>query len=336
MKKPLLICIIILVIALSVPFGASAEETGFRFTDVPQDAWFYDDVCRAVDSGLINGMSETRFAPDENITVAAVIKLAACLHQLDNEGKVTLTSGGENWYDSFVKYAEDNFIIARDEWDEAYDFEASRSDFVWIMYKALDHFEFVEINNVADGAIPDVDPEIGIAGPIYGFYRAGILTGSDENGTFYPNNPIKRSEVAAILTRMTDRSARKFIELPVPDISPLPSPMCWTTSEKRFVFFTEVEGKAAVVHGIFESEPVIEFISKVRTDGNIVAVTLNSLGKEPYTAWELNSIQIDIANLDADGKVKMQWEGSKEWLTYYPAGPTFEDGYNEVFGEYAE
>ena len=330
-KKSLLVSIIILILLLSLPFGASAENTGLAFKDVPQDAWYYTDVKKAVDSGLINGMSKTTFAPDENITVAAVIKLAACLHQLDNTGKVTLTSGGTSWYDSFVEYAENNFIIARDEWDEAYDKAATRSDFVWIMYKALDHSEFIEINNVADGAIPDVDPEIGIAGPIYSFYRAGILTGSDKNGTFHPQSPITRAEVAAILTRMTDKSERKFIELPAPELSPLPTPMCWITGEKQFVFFTEVEGKAAIVHGIFESEPTSEFISKVERNENLIRLTLNKRDEVPYVAWMIGEIQIDITNLDVDGKVKMRWTDADEWRDYYPAGPTLEHGYNEFF-----
>ena len=49
---------------------------------------------------------------------------------------------------------------------------------------------------------------------IYTFYRAGILTGSDKNGTFYPTNDIKRNEVAAILSRMYDKTARKTVSLP--------------------------------------------------------------------------------------------------------------------------
>lgn len=44
-------------------------------------------------------------------------------------------------------------------------------------------------------------------------YRAGILTGNDGFGTFTPDSNILRSEVAAIVTRMTERSARKTISI---------------------------------------------------------------------------------------------------------------------------
>ena len=45
------------------------------------------------------------------------------------------------------------------------------------------------------------------------FYRAGILTGSDAKGTFKPTSSIKRSEVAAILSRMYNENVRQAITL---------------------------------------------------------------------------------------------------------------------------
>ncbi len=46
------------------------------------------------------------------------------------------------------------------------------------------------------------------ADEIYMLYRAGITIGSDARGTFNPDKFIKRSEVAAIVTRMVDDSLR--------------------------------------------------------------------------------------------------------------------------------
>jgi hypothetical protein len=66
---------------------------------------------------------------------------------------------------------------------------------------------------VADNAIPDVKMGDKYADEIYEFYRAGILTGNDAAGTFAPDSNIKRSEVAAILIRMFDVSARQSVTL---------------------------------------------------------------------------------------------------------------------------
>ena len=82
----------------------------------------------------------------------------------------------------------------------------TRAEFVHIFHAATDDLR--EMNTVADNAIPDVKTRAAFAAEIYDFYRAGVLTGSDANGTFHPADSIKRSEGAAILIRMYDSSTR--------------------------------------------------------------------------------------------------------------------------------
>ena len=48
--------------------------------------WFYNDVKTAVELGLVNGRSETTYAPSDNLTYAEAIKLAACMNQLYTKG----------------------------------------------------------------------------------------------------------------------------------------------------------------------------------------------------------------------------------------------------------
>lgn len=69
------------------------------------------------------------------------------------------------------------------------------------------------INLVEDGAIPDVDMNADYADAVYLLYRAGVLSGSDANGTFNPDSTISRAEVATIVTRMVEPTLRKTIEL---------------------------------------------------------------------------------------------------------------------------
>ena len=94
-----------------------------------------------------------------------------------------------------------------------YNAKITRSEFVSIFYAALPVTEYAVINSVASDAIPDIKTSDSNSTQIYSFYRAGILTGSDTKGTFYPYNNIKRSEVAAIVTRMFEKTARKSIIL---------------------------------------------------------------------------------------------------------------------------
>ena len=87
----------------------------------------------------------------------------------------------------------------------------TRAEFVHIFHGTESTYK--AINQVADGAIPDVKSGDAFASDIYEFYRAGILTGSDAKGTFHSASTIKRSEAAAILLRMFEASARKSITM---------------------------------------------------------------------------------------------------------------------------
>jgi len=49
------------------------------FVDVPEDAWYHDEVVGAVYTGIVNGKSATEFKPDDLLTYAEAIKLAACM-----------------------------------------------------------------------------------------------------------------------------------------------------------------------------------------------------------------------------------------------------------------
>lgn len=187
----------------------------FPFRDVAKNAWYYREVKGAWEKNLIDGVTLYEFRPDAALTVAQAIKLSAALHQLNETGKVTLKNGAGAWYSTYAAYAVDNGIIEvryLDYTDAQMNAAVSRAEFVHIFYGAMR--DYAALNIVADNAIPDVKTTDRFADEIYTFYRAGILTGSDAKGTFHAESNIKRSEVAAILYRMFEPSARKTIKLP--------------------------------------------------------------------------------------------------------------------------
>ena len=194
--------------------GKPGTASKFPFRDVPASAWYYDAVKSAWEVQLIDGVTSTEFRPDANMTVAQAIKLASALHQMTQYGKVTLRNGAPNWYSTYVSYAIDSGLIESTYGNYTaaqMNSPVTRAEFVHIFHAAVDDLR--GMNTVTDNAIPDVKTGDAFATEIYDFYRAGILTGSDVNGTFHPADTIKRSEVAAILIRMYDSSARKSIAL---------------------------------------------------------------------------------------------------------------------------
>ena len=81
-------------------------RTNMPFTDVLTTDWYYKDVKIAYQSHLIDGKSSTIFAPEENLTYAQAVKLAACMHQKYTTGSVTL-GNGTPWYQTYVDYCKE-------------------------------------------------------------------------------------------------------------------------------------------------------------------------------------------------------------------------------------
>ena len=193
--------------------GVGGAIGGNPFSDVSATDWFYADVQKAHALGLIDGKTAGGFAPGDNLTYAEAIKLAACMHQLHATGSVALEGSGTPWYRVYVDYAVEQRIIS-----EAYDAArnwndvATRSGYMEIFVNALPESALPDINSVADGAIPDVPMTHPGSAAIYKLYRAGIVIGVDEARNCNPGSNIRRSEVAAILTRMMDPSARQRFE----------------------------------------------------------------------------------------------------------------------------
>lgn len=187
-------------------FSVAAGVATLPFTDVPKSAWYYDDLANAYQMGLMNGTSLTKYSPSNNMTYAEAIKIAACMHQYYYNGKVTLTNGAVNWYDTYVEYAKKNGIPC----DYKPNDKVTRSEYVHIFYSALPASAYTKINNVK--AIPDMKAGSAHYDEILAFYNAGIITG-DAKGNFSPANNITRAEVVAIINRMMNSSARKNIVL---------------------------------------------------------------------------------------------------------------------------
>ena len=179
------------------------------FTDVDQDKWYYDDVMLAVQNDLIEGKTSTLFYPDDNMTYAEAITLAARTNVLfkDKDPYLYFDSSYIPWYQDYVNYARANGIPCN---LGNMNSNITREDFVHIFYSAIPASEINAINKISDGAIPDVSMSDSYADEIYAFYRSGILCGSDDERNFYPDSNIKRSEVATILSRIIGNDRQEF------------------------------------------------------------------------------------------------------------------------------
>ena len=173
-----------------------------QYSDVDENAWYgyYNQkaILNAFEYGLMRGDSDTTFKPTGNITIAEAITVAARVHCIYMTGEDDFTQGSP-WYQVYVDYAIDNGIIAEGAFSD-YTVAVTRAGMADIFSRSLPEVEFASRNTV--NSLPDVNTATPFYSAILILYEAGVLTGSDDLGTFNPNNNINRAEAAAIISRV--------------------------------------------------------------------------------------------------------------------------------------
>ena len=176
-----------------------------EFADVSPDAWYYEGIVSVYERGILNGKSEGIFDPAGSLTIAETIALAAKLHKGYYTGSMQFPNASP-WYVPYLDYALENGIPAG-----AYrnmNAAATRSDFAVIIAGGLPDEALTALNRIADGAIPDVFESYSYGQAVYRLYRAGVLTGMDSDGAYYPGRTLTRAEAATLISRVVDASAR--------------------------------------------------------------------------------------------------------------------------------
>ncbi len=181
--------------ALSVALFASTSPISAMAFDDTNDHWSAEYVNFCTELGLINGVSESQFSPDENLTVAQGVAIAARFHTYMTDS-VELKEI-DPWYAVYVGYFED----LGQEIPENLERNITREEFFELLAMVMPEKNLEPINDIDE--IPDTDDE-----KILAFYNAGILTGSDDYGNFNGNTSLTRAESATIMARCADENLR--------------------------------------------------------------------------------------------------------------------------------
>ena len=186
-------------------FQKNREYQG-GFTDVSPGEWYYTGVKSVYEQGIMDGKEDGLFDPMAVLTVAESIKLAACLHKGYFTGDTDF-GPGTPWYVPYAEYCRENNLAAAAY--RNYTAVATRADFVVMLADALPDEALTPLNRITDGAIPDVAESYSYGPAVYKLYRAGVLTGADDNGSFLPGRTVRRAEVATIIMRILNADARE-------------------------------------------------------------------------------------------------------------------------------
>ena len=223
-KNRSLLCLIlaaVMALGVTVPVSAGSMEAFIvqreyiagTFTDISESDWFYPEVVNAYEHGIANGASDTTFLPYDLISVAEVMAFASRIYSIyQGDGTDFTAADGEAWYTPAVEYAVENGLIAADTFTGILEKPATRAQAAYILANSLPFTEFSNIN-IGIGSLPDVTVDDDYYNEIIMLYRAGVLSGKDEYGTFSPKENVTRAETAATLNRIIDKSQRRTVTL---------------------------------------------------------------------------------------------------------------------------
>ena len=322
------------------PSPALAEGDGF--SDVSPEDWFapYVEVCAR--EGLLQGVGDGRFEPQGQVTMGQVLVMAARVLWQANGGSGPLPQGGTAEELARTCTGEDEAVYLRAltegferyeggyAWDGLYylytqdkghgftlpDFHlcgpadpATRQAFFATLAFAVQGLELEEINE-ADG-IPDLR-----GGNVIHLYRAGILSGVDEYGTFAAERFLTRAEAAAALARIARPELRLRFSLTP---TPLPGALAELGAPVRRLGGSSAVGEVNLEHGLnYRDDLVIADL-----EGNVV-LDYGQEGYERINSWYSEAGYAFLRK-------------GEEYGLVFPSGkvlfPCSDDGYSFLHGD---
>lgn len=180
------------------------------YSDVDESKWYGTQkqgvVRQAVRLGIMAGRGHSRFAPDDSITLAEVVKMAAVTHSIYmGDGYVFDQKQGDHWWDTYLTYAVFSGILGAQDFADLQQ-TASRAQMAYVFAHALPEMELERLHSGVK--IPDVSDSAPYAAEIRLLYQAGVLQGRGTDGRFAPDSNISRAEAAAIIARVALKTAR--------------------------------------------------------------------------------------------------------------------------------
>ena len=190
----------------------TAEDLLSGFIDVCAGDWFYEDVTKAAQYGLVNGMNNGIFSPNGNTTRAQAAKV---LFEMAGGEKVVYADvfkdvKNTDWFAPAVIWAQKNNVVNGYE-DHTFRPENSitRQDLTLVLYRYLG---CPKVDGKALSAFSDAGSVAAYAAEAMQWAAETKLLGGYEDNTIRPYNNITRAELATIIVRFYEQYVLKTNE----------------------------------------------------------------------------------------------------------------------------
>ncbi len=182
---------------------ATEEATkAVSFEDI-ETHWAKDDITYLASRGIINGMSEGIFAPDQNVTRAQFVTMLNNAFSLPAyEGDAVFTDvPADSWYYSAVMAAYQAGIVKGSGDLFNPDSLVTRQDMAVFAYRAAQYEGLSADDPTGEGFDDDADISDYAKDSVYAMRALGIINGMTET-TFSPLGNATRAQAATIIAKL--------------------------------------------------------------------------------------------------------------------------------------
>ena len=271
-------------IALAVTMlSTTAFAASVKFTDVPGNHWASSSITEMADKGIMSGIGNNLFAPSQQLSNAEFITMLVRQFYSDKLG----TEGG-TWYAPFMAAAKSANILTGTNVGSNEGLATStinRYDMAQLMYNVLKAegittSSLSDTSKVADWAsVPSIYQDA-----VSVCYNMGMLSGTDNKGTFNGTGNMDRAQAAVVMSRLLEVCSGG-----IPSTPTVPEKPAGSTS------ITKLD-QIAGGHGVVEADGGFFF------DSSKVAMGCSSLSLKTVG---YNSVAFTVKAVDADVQVSI-------------------------------
>ena len=180
-----------------------------EFADVPSDSWFAGSVSFLFSEGIVNGVSESSFAPHEKVSRAQFVKMIAVWSGADLSNRENSFSdvSPDSWAAPYIAWAAGEGIVnGTGEGRFSPDDPISREQMAVIIDRCIDQFGISMSRTSAARTFTDQEKISGYAlDQVLDLSEYEIINGRDD-GSFDPVSSASRAESAAVMARLIEKS----------------------------------------------------------------------------------------------------------------------------------
>ena len=188
------------------PTTPTTPDKTETFTDLENHAWAKDSIYALKEKGIISGVSETVFAPANNIKRGDFILILTRMLSVNNEFTENFADVPESaYYYNAVGSAKAAGIASGDGANFMPEDSITRQDLITLAYRAFlakGYIEETEDYTVLDAFADKDNISDYAAAPMASMVKAGIIQGSE--GNVNPKGNATRAEVAVMCARLSE------------------------------------------------------------------------------------------------------------------------------------